>query len=155
MGTIFEKYKPLHRLPVKGQKVVCKSKIKHHWFTDLVKREQELLEVGKEYTVRDTELNSSSTYVWLEEFPDTNSDEKRGNVYFSMHSFEWKPEPIDPESLIGHSVRDLMRLTYAENSTVTVNPDTFKITDGELEYLPLYDKVHGQIYAFQRIEKGN
>lgn len=29
-----------------------------------------LLEVGKEYTVVDTEVNSWYTLVWLEEFPD-------------------------------------------------------------------------------------
>lgn len=152
MGTLFDKYKVLHRLPVKGQKVKCKSKATHHWFKDLIEREQTLLEIGKEYTVRDTELNSSSTYIWLEEFPDTNGNEERGNVYFSMGSFEWTPPPLDPQSLIGFSVRDLFRLIH---KGINVDNDTFIITDGDIKYLPLYDQIHGQIYDIQRIKNGN
>ena len=68
-----------------GTKVKFTKPIKIHWFNNLVE-DQKLLEVGKEYTIRNVGVASSSTFVWLEEIP--VYDEERDLPFFSYHSFE-------------------------------------------------------------------
>jgi len=107
--SMFDKYKFLHGLPLEGQKIIFK-RCPMSWFTNVVEDSKRLV-IDQEYTVRKTQLNSSSTYVWLEEFPnifDPNDlNDGRDQPFFCMSSFEWiKPEP-KLEDLIGFNVRDL------------------------------------------------
>jgi hypothetical protein len=88
MGSIFDKYKVLHGLPKVGQKIKF-IKPTRSWFIN-VEKDAEKLIPGQEYTVRKTELNSSSTYVWLEEFPNIfDYSDGRDQPFFNMASFEW------------------------------------------------------------------
>jgi hypothetical protein len=79
--------KTLQILPLasKGTKIKFVKPIKIHWFTNVVE-DQKLLEVGKEYTVEKVEMSSSSTFVWLQEFPP--HEEGKRLPFFSYHSFE-------------------------------------------------------------------
>ena len=108
--SMFDKYKILHGLPVEGQKIKF---IKHtlSWFTNAMEDEKRLLEVGKEYTVYDTSLNSSSTYVWLKEFMKDGTD-KYDNPFFNMSAFDWIKPELNLDDLIGFSPRDLSTLNY-------------------------------------------
>ena len=76
--------------PNDGQKITFKEPIKIHWFTNVV-GDQKLLEVGKEYTVRKTQLNSSSSFVWLEELE--SYDKERDMPFFNLWSFTWEGRP--------------------------------------------------------------
>jgi hypothetical protein len=76
--------------PKDGQKVTFKEPLKIHWFTNVVK-DQELLEIGKEYTVRKTQLNSSSSFIWLEEIEPY--DKERDMPFFNLWSFDWEGRP--------------------------------------------------------------
>jgi hypothetical protein len=55
--------------PKAGSKVTFKG-VHLFWFVNIIKDADELLEVGKEYTVSKIELASSWCAVILEEFPD-------------------------------------------------------------------------------------
>lgn len=109
MSTL-DKYKVLHGLPEVGQKITF-IRPTPSWFTN-VERDCELLVPGDEYTVRKTELNSSSTYVWLEEFSDI-LDVGRDQPFFNIASFEWVKPELDFNDLIGMNARDLTRLNYS------------------------------------------
>ena len=76
--------------PKDGQKIIFANPIEIHWFTNVVK-DQELLEVGQEYTVRKTQLNSSSSFVWLEELEPY--DTERDMPFFSLWCFDWEGKP--------------------------------------------------------------
>lgn len=76
--------------PEDGQKVVFSEPLTIHWFTNVVK-DQELLEIGKQYTVRKTQLNSSSSFVWLEELE--AYDVERDLPFFNLWSFDWPGRP--------------------------------------------------------------
>jgi hypothetical protein len=54
-------------------------------------------------------LNSSS-YVWLEEFPNESGDENSA-PFFSLAAFEWTPPPFEPHDLIGLPGRSVLQLT--------------------------------------------
>lgn len=103
MGGIFERHKILHGFPKDGQKIKAIVNETQSWFTN-VKEDTKKLEIGKEYTVLKTELNSSTSYVWLEEFGE--------DVFFNIHTFEWGLPEIDPNDLIGFFVLDLHMLNY-------------------------------------------
>jgi hypothetical protein len=110
MGEIFDKFKILHGLPEVGQKITF-IKPTMSWFIN-VREDSEKLIPGQEYTVRKTELNSSSTYVWLEEYPNT-FDDGRDQPFFNMTSFEWVKPDLNLNDLIGMSILDIYRLTYS------------------------------------------
>jgi hypothetical protein len=55
--------------PKVGSKVTYEG-THHFWFTNIIKDANELLEVGKEYTISKVELASSWCGVRLEEFPE-------------------------------------------------------------------------------------
>jgi hypothetical protein len=76
--------------PEDGQKVIFSEPLTIHWFKNVVE-DQELLEVGKEYTVRKTQLNSSSSFVWLEEIE--VYDAERDLPFFNVWSFNWEGRP--------------------------------------------------------------
>jgi hypothetical protein len=122
MGMLFDKYKVLHGLPKVGQKIKFREAAKFAFLPQTAQSEFNLLEKGREYTVRDVELNSSSTYVWLEEFPEENGND----VFFNMHSFDWEPPALNPDELIGFYSSDLSILRYKLNIGIEVN--------GELRY---------------------
>lgn len=128
MSTLFDNRKILHGLPKVGQKIVFRQPAKFAFLSSTVNAENNLLEVGKTYTVRDVELNSSTTYVWLEEFP----EEQNGDVFFNMHSFDWEAPEIQPEELIGFYESDLGILRYKYNIGIIIN--------GEVRYegFPVY-----------------
>ena len=76
--------------PEDGQKITFNEPLVVHWFKNVVK-DQELLEIGKEYTVRKTQLNSSSSFVWLEELE--AYDKERDMPFFNLWSFDWEGRP--------------------------------------------------------------
>ena len=118
---MFDDRQFLHGLPVRGQKVKYVKPTEWHWFTNVLEDEK-LLELGKEYTVRKVQLNSSSTYVFLEEFWDENLDEYRHNQkFFNMHAFEWEKPELDLQMLIGRDPRDCAVLYRTYNIGITEN----------------------------------
>ena len=56
--------------PKLGSKAIFKGTTQFFWFTNILKDANELLEIGKEYTISKLELASSWCAVILEEFPD-------------------------------------------------------------------------------------
>ena len=76
--------------PVDGQKVVFSEPLTIHWFSNVV-QDQSLLEIGKEYTVKKTQLNSSSSFIWLEELE--VYDDERDLPFFNLWSFSWEGRP--------------------------------------------------------------
>ena len=69
--------------PKIGSKVTFKGTPKHFWFTNILKDANDLLEVGKEYTISQLKLASSWCGVRLEEFPDK---------LFALHFFSYENE---------------------------------------------------------------
>lgn len=113
MGTLFDKHKVLHGLPLPGQKIKYTNPSKFCWFTNVLEDEKNLLELGKEYTVKKTQLNSSSTYVWLEEFWDDSIDEyKQNQKFFNMWAFEWDLPKLNLDDLVGLDIMQVLRLKH-------------------------------------------
>ncbi len=111
MGSIFNNRKILHGLPREGQKIRFLEPTKFAFHTNVIEDEK-LLELGKEYTVKKTELNSSSTYVYLEEFWEDDMDMYRNNQKaFSRGAFEWELPDINLDELIGFQRNDMKRLS--------------------------------------------
>lgn len=109
--SMFDKYKIFHGFPKPGQKVTYTTPSKWGFFTNVIEDEKNLLELGKEYTVRDVNLNSSSTYVYLEEFWVEGLDEYRNNQkFFEMGAFTWETPELDLNELVGYNVMDACRL---------------------------------------------
>jgi hypothetical protein len=127
MGILFDDRQFLHALPVRGQKIKYEKPTKFAFHSNVIEDEKNLLELGKEYTVRRVELNSSSTYVYLEEFWVEGLDEYRNNQKcFSMHAFCWDKPPIDTSMLIGRDPRDCEILQCSYGCGLTLN--------GEIDY---------------------
>ena len=126
--SIFDKYSILHGLPKVGQKITF-VKPTPSWFINVTEDTKKLIP-GQQYTVRKTELNSSSTYVWLDEFPnifDSNDpNDGRDQPFFNMASFEWKKPELNLEDLIGFSVLEMSRLNWTYKYGIEL--------DGELWY---------------------
>ena len=120
--SMLEKHKILHGLPKVGQKIKF-VKPAFSWFINVVEDSKKLV-TGQEYTVRKTQLNSSSTYVWLEEFPNVfdpnDPNDGRDQPFFSMNSFEWDLPEIDLCDLIGFNVRDLGTLNRVYRWGITI-----------------------------------
>jgi hypothetical protein len=128
MGSLFDKRKVLHGLPKVGQKITF-IKPTMSWFTNVNEDAKKLIP-GQEYTVRKTELNSSSTYVWLEEFPnifDPNDPmDGRDQPFFNMGSFKWEKPEIELDKLIGFNVSDLKTLSRTYGWGITVKFETWE-----------------------------
>jgi hypothetical protein len=124
--SLFENYKILHGLPKEGQKIIFKGEKVFSWFTNVIEDTKKLIP-GQEYTVRKTQLNSSSTYVWLEEFPNifdpNDPNDGRDQPFFSMHSFKWELPEIDPDELVGFTDNDsrLLDRTYGEDHIIKIS----------------------------------
>ena len=101
MGSIFDNRKILHAFPKDGQKIKSITNKTNSWFLSVVD-DTKKLEIGKEYTVLKTELNSSTSYVWLEEFGK--------DMFFNLHSFEWELPELNPNDLIGFFISDLFSI---------------------------------------------
>jgi len=82
-----EKGKQEMGFPKDGQKITFKKPTEMCWFKNVVD-DQRYLAVGQEYTVRKTQLNSSSSYVWLEELEPY--DTERDMPFFNLWSFDWE-----------------------------------------------------------------
>lgn len=109
--SVFDKYSKLHGLPLPGQKITFVAPAKWGYFTNVIEDEKTLLVPGQEYTVRKTSLNSSSTYVYLEEFWVEGLDEYRNNQKrFTMQSFKWEKPAVNTDELVGFNARDLITL---------------------------------------------
>lgn len=120
--SMFDKYSVLHGLPLPGQKITFKAPAEWGYFTNVIADEKTLLVPGQEYTVRKTSLNSSSTYVYLEEFWIEGLDEYRNNQKkFTMHSFTWEKPEIVLSDLAGFTVRDLATLNRVYGHGLYVN----------------------------------
>jgi hypothetical protein len=114
MDSIFDNRKILHAYPKDGQKIKTITNNTNSWFLQVVE-DTKKLEIGKEYTVLKTELNSSSSYVWLSEFG--------GDMFFNLHSFEWELPKLDPNDLIGFFISDLNTVHYKYGFGVQVGED--------------------------------
>lgn len=75
--------------PNLGTKVTFKGTTQPFWFTNILKDADELLEVGKEYTISKLELASSWCVVILEEFPD-----KKFSLSWFKHEKELTTEEV-------------------------------------------------------------
>lgn len=126
--SMFDDRQFLHGLPVRGQKIKYVRPTKFAFHSNVIEDEKNLLELGKEYTVRKVNLNSSSTYVFLEEFWIEGLDEYRNNQkFFSMHAFDWEKPEIDLSLLVGRDPRDVINLHNTYNIGITEN--------GKLRYM--------------------
>jgi hypothetical protein len=85
--SVFEKDKEAMGFPKDGQKITFKWPCEHSWFPSVV-ADQKYLIKGEEYTVRRTQLNSSSAYVWLEEIKSYN--EEHDLPFFNLWAFDWE-----------------------------------------------------------------
>jgi len=83
----FEDDKERLGFPADGQRITFKHPCEYSWF-DSVVDDQKLLVQGQEYTVRKTELNSSSAYVWLQEIE--VYDAERDLPFFNLVCFDWE-----------------------------------------------------------------
>jgi hypothetical protein len=63
-----------------GSKITYKGTPQYFWFRNIIEDANNLLEIGKEYTISKTRLNSSWVSVVLEEFP---------NHKFSLSFFDY------------------------------------------------------------------
>jgi hypothetical protein len=126
--SIFDNLKFLHALPEDGQKIKFIKPCEHHWFTNTVK-DQELLEIGKEYTVRKTQLNSSSTYVWLEELEPY--DKERDLPFFCLSKvyFSWDTPKFDPSKLLNIQLNLVKNIQYYYKFGITINNKQIKEGD--------------------------
>lgn len=75
--------------PNVGSKVKYKG-THRFWYTDVVKNAEDLLEVGKEYTISAVRLASSWCAIVLEEFPENR---------FALSFFEYPMELTTTEAL--------------------------------------------------------
>lgn len=73
----------MNQWPQVGSKVTFKGTPEFFWFPNIIKDANELLEVGKEYTISKLRVNSSWCSVVLEEFP---------NHKFSLHFFTYETQ---------------------------------------------------------------
>jgi hypothetical protein len=73
--------------PKLGSKVIYKGITQPFWFTNIVKDANDLLEIGKEYTITKLELASSWCAVILDEFP-----EKKFSLSWFKHEKELTTE---------------------------------------------------------------
>lgn len=144
---MFDKYKILHGFPKVGQKVKYVKPTKVHWFKNVVEDENRLILLD-EYTVSKTELNSSSSYLWLEEFP---QEKDNGTPFFNLGAFDWIAEVPQASELVGFTVLDLFRLSGKIGCQV--NKDTYEISKNGIVLLtPIYDKMTGVISGFEETE---
>jgi hypothetical protein len=151
MGSIFNSRKILHGLPKEGQKIKFVKPTKFAFHTDVIENEK-LLEFGKEYTVKQTELNSSSTYVHLEEFWDDDMDMYRNNQKaFSMGAFEWTLPEINPDELIGLSPIDMSILSKTYG--IGIEMDELPYIQGNPTLIVEYERIRWRITkAFWKAE---
>ena len=77
--------------PKDGQKIIFKEPLTTHWFKNIIDDQVRYLAINQEYTVRKTQLNSSSSFVWLEELRPYNDEQDL--PFFSLWSFDWEGKP--------------------------------------------------------------
>ena len=76
--------------PKSGSKVTFRGITQPFWFSNIVKDANDLLEIGKEYTITKIELASSWCAVILDEFPDKK---------FSISWFDYEKELTTEEAM--------------------------------------------------------
>ena len=81
--------KDMKQWPKLGTKVTFKGTTQPFWFTNIVKDANDLLEIGKEYTITKIELASSWCAVIIDEFPDKK---------FSLSWFDYEKELTTQEA---------------------------------------------------------
>lgn len=101
--------KMIHGLPEDGQKIKFTKPLEWGFFKCTIE-DQKFLEIGREYTVKKTQLNSSSTYVWLEEIECYNT--KSDLPFYNLGAFEWNLLEIDLNLLVGLNVRQCFLLRH-------------------------------------------
>lgn len=125
--SIFDKYSILHGLPKVGQKITFVKPI-FSWFIN-VKEDSKKLIPGQEYTVRKTELNSSTTYVWLEEFPNifdpNDPNDGRDQPFFNMVSFKWEKPELNLNDLIGFSVLEISTVNRSYGYGIDIDGESW------------------------------
>lgn len=142
MGTLFDNRQFLHGLPVPGQKITYVKPTKFAFHSDIIENEKELLELGKQYTVKSVSLNSSSTYVVLEEFYVEGLDEYRNNQKdFNLGAFSYEKPPLDPEKLIGFSKLDLYHIMRNYKINIEFNGETLTEVQGAQQTLQITTEV--------------
>ena len=146
MGALFDKHKIIHGLPLPGQSITYSNPTKFAFFTSVIDNEK-LLTLGETYTVKKTELNSSSTYVWLEEFWDDSIDEYTQNQkFFSMHAFTWELPKLNLDELIGMDIRTVARLNQKYEYGIKFDKEVYY--PGEPMLVLEYDKFDQVTKAF-------
>ena len=87
--------------PKVGSKVIFQG-VTQFWFVNIVKDANELLEIGKEYTIAKIELRSSWCGVILEEFPEHK---------FALSFFTYDKELTSDEVLKIEKLEELLNKT--------------------------------------------
>lgn len=136
MGSFFEKHKVLHALPKDGSKVTYSKPSKFAFFQSVIDNEKKL-ELGKTYTVRETELNSSSTYIWLEEFGTEREP------FFNLGAFTWETPELDPKDLIGLDVRSCLKTGHFYKVGIEFDEKVF--SEGSPMLVLEYDKQNNRV----------
>lgn len=134
--SMFDSHKVLCGLPEPGQ-IVKYVRPVWSWFTNVEEDTKNLLEPNHEYTVEKTQLNSSSSYVWLKEFP-APADGSRRQPFFSLSSFAWIPPALDLNALVGLQARSCLRLNTTYGVGIIFNDNKSAVMEGDpilsLEY---------------------
>ena len=126
MSSLFDTRQFLHGLPVPGQKITYIKPTKFAFHSNVIEDEKELLVLGNQYTVKSVQLNSSSTYVVLEEFYVEGLDEYRNNQKsFNMGAFSWDTPELPLAGLIGFSKKDLYHVMRNYKISIKVNGEMF------------------------------
>lgn len=132
--------KMIHGLPNDGHKIKF-TKPSEWGFINSTVDDQVFLETGKEYTVKKTQLNSSSTYVWLEEIE--CYDTERDLPFYNLGAFEWNLPEINLDLLVGLDVRQCFSLRHYHKIGIKIDNDV--VLHGCPMLILNYDKSNDRV----------
>ena len=148
--------------PKAGSKATFKGTTKWFWFTNILKDANDLLEVGKEYTITKIELASSWCAVILNEFPDkkfalswfTHDKDLTTQEAMEIERESWETQKYEYTSLKELSDRKSIKINQAITKEYleylnTINPLDLK---NDLKKLEEFDKVSDKFFAEKKKE---
>lgn len=79
-------------MPKIGQKLIYTKPTEFAFHTNVI-QDEKLLVIGREYTLKNININSSSVYIWLEEIECYNQE--RNLPYFNLWAFNWEGKDLE------------------------------------------------------------